>query len=76
MARVVTDVQLRRRLAANVRQLRLRADLTIEKASERADISTRQWDRLEAGTLNTTLHTLVRVGRALSTDPAELLRAS
>lgn len=49
------------------------AGLTIEAAAERAEVSSRQWDRLEAGTLNTTLRTLVSVGRALNVDPGDLL---
>lgn len=76
MPRPVTGAQLRRRLATNVFHLRHAAGLTIEVAAERASVATRQWDRLEAGTVNTTLNTLVRVARALGVDPGALLAAS
>lgn len=50
------------------------AALTLKKASERAEMHWRHWQKIEAGEVNVTLQTLVRLGDALDIDPADLLR--
>jgi hypothetical protein len=53
---------LRRRVADNVRRLRLAARLTLVAASERADLDLRHWQKIEAGeqNLTVTMTTMVR----------------
>lgn len=69
----VTEMGLRRRLAANVRRIRKALLMTQDAASERGDLSLRHWQKIEAGEANAGLDTLVKVGNALMVDPAELL---
>lgn len=69
----VTEDVLRQRLATNVRTRREAAALTLKVAAERAEMNVTHWQKVEAGTVNVTLHTLVRLGDALDMDPAELL---
>ena len=75
MSRVaaVSETNLRRRLGTNVRALRNGALLTLKKASERAEMHWRHWQKIEAGQTNVTLFTLVRVADALNTEPSSLL---
>ena len=58
----------------NVRSMRHAAALTLKKASERAEMHWRHWQKIEAGEVNVTIQTLVRLGDALDMDPADLLR--
>jgi hypothetical protein len=67
--------ELRRRLAANARRLRLDALLTIKQAAGRVGMHWRHWQKIEAGQNNATLATIVRVASALNVTPAELLAA-
>ena len=69
----VTEEILRNRLRENVRTRRNAASLTLKKASERAEMHWRHWQKIEAGQTNVTLFTLVRVADALNTDPSSLL---
>ncbi len=71
----VTEDVLRQRLAKNVRARREGAGLTLQRAADRAEMNIRHWQRVEAGDLNATLFTLVRLGDALGVDPAVLLAA-
>ncbi|EYF05990.1 helix-turn-helix domain-containing protein [Chondromyces apiculatus] len=72
----VDDVEkeLRRHLARNVRKHREAAGLTLEKAAERAGMNWRHIQKVEAGEVNVTLHTIARLAVALDADPADLLR--
>jgi transcriptional regulator with XRE-family HTH domain len=72
--RSVTEDVLRQRLSINVRSLRHAAGLTLKKASERAEMHWRHWQKIEAGEVNVTLQTLVRLGDSLGVDPSDLLR--
>jgi hypothetical protein len=47
--------------------------MTLKTASTRAEMNLTHWQKVEAGAVNVTLHTLTRLGDALDTDPAELL---
>jgi transcriptional regulator with XRE-family HTH domain len=71
--RVITEEILRTRLRANVRSLRNAASLTLKKASERAEMHWRHWQKIEAGQVNLTVQTLVRIAGVLEVDPADLL---
>ena len=70
----VTQEDLRRRLAANVRAARKAAGFTLKVAAARAEMHWRHWQKVEAGEVNVTLQTLVRIGDALDIDPANLIR--
>lgn len=50
-----------RALGARVRAFRHAADWTLEEAAERSDIDWKHLQKIEAGTLNVTLVTLVRL---------------
>jgi transcriptional regulator with XRE-family HTH domain len=65
---------IRQRLSINVRSLRNGALLTLKKSSERAEMHWRHWQKIEAGQVNITLQTLVRLAEVLGIDPADLLR--
>jgi transcriptional regulator with XRE-family HTH domain len=60
-------------LRTNVRTLRLAAGLTLKKAAERAEMHWRHWQKIEAGEINITLHTLIRLAKVLGVDVAALL---
>ena len=70
----MTEDILRQRLSINVRSLRHAAGLTLKKASERAEMHWRHWQKVEAAEVNVTLLTLVRIGDVLSIDPNDLIR--
>lgn len=59
-------------LGANVRQSRQVLGLTLEQASERMDVDLRHLAKIEAGQLNPTLVTLMRVAMGLG-KPLEAL---
>ena len=65
--RVLKDVG--RRIAA----ARHEADLTQETAASKAGIDVKRWQRIEAGEVNATIRTLVRVSAALGTTLWDLL---
>ena len=69
----ITEEILRTRLRTNVRSLRNAASLTLKKASERAEMHWRHWQKIEAGQVNLTVQTLVRIAGVLDVDPADLL---
>jgi transcriptional regulator with XRE-family HTH domain len=71
--RAITEEILRKRLSINVRTLRNSATLTLKKASERAEMHWRHWQKIEAGQVNITLLTLLRLAEVLGTEPSDLL---
>ena len=71
-ARDLAEEELRRRLAANVRALRAKAEVSAREAAQRAEIPLRQWQRVEAGEVNATLKTLARIAYALRVDARAL----
>jgi transcriptional regulator with XRE-family HTH domain len=73
MPTIVTEEVLRKRLRENVRSRRNAAALTLKKASERAEMHWRHWQKIEAGQVNLTVQTLVRIASVLDVDPADLL---
>ncbi len=62
----VEKVQLK--LGRRIRAARRAADLTQEDAAAAAGIDAKRWQRLEAGQVNPTVRTLVRVAEAVGTD--------
>jgi transcriptional regulator with XRE-family HTH domain len=60
------DVQLvLRELGQRLRSAREAAGLTQEEAAHKAGIDYKRWQRLEQGTVNPTIRTLIRVADAL-----------
>lgn len=64
------EQRLRRRLAANVRALRIAQDRTVEAVAHDAGMHWRHWQKIEAGEVGLTLRSTV----ALNVSAAELLR--
>ena len=64
--------EARQILAANVRRLRKARGMTQESAAHEIGIVPRHFQKLEAGELNITLHTLCKVASALRVGVAEL----
>src|SRR5262249_12624475 len=69
----LTETDLRKRLAANVKALRAASNLTLEEAGFRAELNWRHWQKIEAGETSVTLRTLARLANALAIDPCDLL---
>ena len=63
----MNDIDLRQRDLSHLRFSEM-------SASERAEMHWRHWQKIEAGEVNVTIQTLVRLGDALDMDPADLLR--
>jgi hypothetical protein len=70
----LSQAELRRRLSVNVRMHRSAAKLTLKVVAVRAAMHWRHWQKIEAGQVNATLQTLVRIATALAIDPSELLQ--
>ncbi|MFH0899245.1 MAG: helix-turn-helix transcriptional regulator [Pseudomonadota bacterium] len=68
-------VSILRELGIRIRVAREAAKLTQEEAASRAGIDYKRWQRLEAGTVNATVRTLVRVAGAVGEDFWTLLAA-
>lgn len=66
--------EIAKRIARNVRVLRSQMGLTQETLSHRSGIAVRHLQKVEAGQVNVTLATLVRLSSALGVDPSELLK--
>jgi len=61
-------------IAANVRRLREKRGLSLERFAEEAGLDFRFTQRVERGRLNFSIETLVRLAAALDTTPGALLR--
>jgi transcriptional regulator with XRE-family HTH domain len=55
-------------LAGNVRRLREKMRWTQEQAADAMEIATRHYQKIEAGDVNVTVATLVRVAKAFDVD--------
>ena len=72
---MTTTAQVQRRIARNVRRLRLEQGLTVEEAAEAAKMHWRRWQKIEAGeATGTTLTTICQVAAVLGVAPEELFR--
>jgi transcriptional regulator with XRE-family HTH domain len=60
-------------LATNVRALRQKRGLTMEECADRARLHGRHWQKVEAGEVNATLATLLRIADVFGVSVAELL---
>jgi transcriptional regulator with XRE-family HTH domain len=60
-------------IGRRVAELRAERDLTQEQLAERAEVSARYVQRVEAGTENLTVRTLIKVSNALRVPLADLL---
>jgi transcriptional regulator with XRE-family HTH domain len=60
-------------LAERLKAARTAADLTQEAVAAKAGIDHRRYQRLEQGTSNTTMRTLVRIATAVGVDVWDLL---
>lgn len=65
---------VRRRVAAQVRRIRIAKQLTQEAAAGEAGLAVRHFRKIESAEVNVTLDTLVKVAAALGVDVAELLQ--
>ena len=54
-----------RALGLQVRALRQAKGWTLEEAAEKGDLDLKHWQKIEAGTINVTLVTLVRIAEGL-----------
>lgn len=62
------------RLAAAAKSARSRLRWTQEQAAEAARLNIRHYQKLEEGSVNTTLNTVEALAKAFGVDVAELLR--
>jgi transcriptional regulator with XRE-family HTH domain len=65
-----------RYVAANTRRLRARRDFTQEELAEATGLDTRFVQRVERGTINMSIETLVRIADGLGVLPGALLRTA
>ena len=59
-------------LGLQVRALRQAKGWTLEQAAEKGDMDLKHWQKIEAGTINVTLVTLVRIAEGLGTTVGSL----
>ncbi|MEK7214476.1 MAG: helix-turn-helix transcriptional regulator [Chloroflexota bacterium] len=62
------------RIARRVREMRTRQHLTQEAVAAGARLAVRHLQKVEAGEVNITVRSLVRIASALDVDVSELLR--
>lgn len=67
-------VDLRQRVASNVKRLRLRAGLSQEELARRCGVHRTYLGAVERGERNITLQVLAKIAGALTVDPVELIR--
>jgi len=61
-----------RQLGKRVKELRTERGWTLEHAAEKSDMDLKHWQKIEAGTINTTMVTLVRMADGLGVDIGNL----
>lgn len=66
--------QVRRRVAAHARSIRVAKSMTQETVAGNAGLAVRHLQKIEAAEVNVTLDTLVKVAAALGVDVAALLQ--
>ena len=64
---------IQRRIGERMRELRTKLDMTQEAAPAASGIDYKRWQRLEAGDVNATIKTIVRVAITLSVSFEELI---
>ena len=68
------DARILRGLGKNLNRLRMSAELTQEKLAEKADISLRYVQQLEAGQRNPSIPTLVRLRKVMGCSYDEMFQ--
>ena len=68
-------MRLRKALAANLKRLRLAAELSQEELAHRADMDRTYVSSLERGNYAATVDMLERIAEALGVEPLELLQS-
>ena len=76
MSSTARNLQIMRNIAANVRRLRERRDLTQAQLAEAAGIALRYVQVLESGRGNPSASLIVALADALGTSPGMLFRAA
>jgi len=69
----MTFKQYQKRLASRIHDLRVEAGLSQEQAAQQAGITRQHYQRLEGGTTNPTLETLVNIAKVLRQSLADLV---
>lgn len=64
-----------KKLGLRVRELREQRGLTLERAAELAEMDLTHWQKVEAGTLNPTLVTVLRIADSLGVPLDAIFRA-
>ena len=72
MARQVSQEEIQVRLGRVLRRERTRRKWTQENAAEHAHMNPRHYQKLEEGTVNVTVRTLVRLANAFGLDVRDL----
>lgn len=67
-----TSQSARLRIARRIRCLRVNGSLTQESLAQRAGLASRHLQKIEAGEVNVTLDSLVKLANALEVDLSEL----
>jgi len=67
-------VNLGRRVARNLRRLRLDRGLTLEGVARACELNWRHIQKIEAGETNATIVSIARVAHGLGVDPLELMK--
>jgi transcriptional regulator with XRE-family HTH domain len=67
-----THKAVRSRIARRIRELRHRHALTQEALAQRSGLSPRHLQKLEAGQINVTIESLVKITNALEVDVSQL----
>ncbi|MEP1779331.1 MAG: helix-turn-helix transcriptional regulator [Reichenbachiella sp.] len=70
----VRDESVMKAFGTHVRELRKSNGFTQESLAHKADIAFSSVARIEAGQLNTSISTIVRLASALGVDKSELLK--
>ncbi len=63
-----------KRIGRNIKDIREKNGLNQKQLADLCDIEKPSMNRLEAGRTNVTAKTLLKVAKALHTDPSELVR--
>ena len=58
------------RIGAAVKRNRKKYGLTLEELATKADMGWRHLQKIEAGEVNTTIHTLYKLAKSLNVDPS------
>ena len=63
---------LRKEAAKNIRELRIRADLTQEEAADHSGFHYKYYQKIESGTVNLTLDSIEKLAKVFGVHPKRL----